>query len=258
MSDEDKTSPEDSGEREAPDAEAEKAKAAAAAKAKAEAAAAAKAAKEAAEAAKPVWERDPKIPEWEEAADDPVVTALRESHGERLLSARTLAGDLVLVVERDAIRDVARTLHDDHGFTMLIDICGADYPGREDTPRFEVVYHLMNLDTRGRVRLRVSTDEESPVPSVVPVWRGANWPEREVFDMYGVRFSDHPDMTRILMWEGFEGHPLRKDFPIEGIETGAAIYPEYYEESAGPVTGTGTGWKPPKEEDSAAETAEDA
>ncbi len=241
-----------------PDPEAEKAKAEAAAKAKAEAAAKAKAAKEAAEAAKPIWERDPKIPEWEEAQDDPVAAALREAHGEALLSARTLAGDLVLDIDRDGIREVARSLYDDHGFSMLIDICGVDYLGREDRPRFEVVYHLLNLDTRARVRLRVAADEDTPVPSVVPVWRGANWPEREVFDMYGVRFADHPDMTRILMWEGFEGHPLRKDFPIEGIETGAAIYPEYYEESAGPVTGTGTGWKPPKDEESAAETAEDA
>ena len=64
--------------------------------------------------------------------------------------------------------------------------------------------------------------------------------------MYGIRFADHPDPTRILMWEGFNGYPLRKDFPIEGVDTGAAIYPEYYEEAAGPVTGTGTGWKPPE------------
>jgi NADH-quinone oxidoreductase subunit C len=81
------------------------------------------------------------------------------------------------------------------------------------------------------------------------VWRGANWPEREAFDMYGIRFADHPDMTRILMWEGFHGHPLRKDFPVEGIDTGSAIYPEYYEESAGPVAGTGTGWKPPRDDE---------
>jgi NADH-quinone oxidoreductase subunit C len=103
----------------------------------------------------------------------------------------------------------------------------------------------------------LATDDETPVPSVVPIWRGANWPEREVFDMYGLRFADHSDMTRILMWEGFNGHPLRKDFPIEGIDTGAAIYPEYYEESAGPVVGTGTGWKPPQEDEAPTEGAED-
>jgi NADH-quinone oxidoreductase subunit C len=92
----------------------------------------------------------------------------------------------------------------------------------------------------------VATDEATPVPTVSHVWRAANWPEREVYDMYGVRFAGHPDMTRILLWEGFNGYPLRKDFPVEGIDTGSAIYPEYYEETAGPVAGTGTGWKPAK------------
>ena len=80
------------------------------------------------------------------------------------------------------------------------------------------------------------------------MWRGASWPEREVYDMYGIRFSNHPDLTRILLWEGFNGYPLRKDFPVEGIDTGSAIYPEYYEEGQGPISGTGTGWKPPKPE----------
>jgi NADH:ubiquinone oxidoreductase subunit C len=83
---------------------------------------------------------------------------------------------------------------------------------------------------------------------VIPVWEGANWTEREIYDMFGVRFTDHPDMTRILLWEGFNGHPLRKEFPVEGIDTGAAIYPEYYDEQAGPEAGSGTGWQLPKEE----------
>ena len=89
------------------------------------------------------------------------------------------------------------------------------------------------------------------------VWKGANWAEREIYDMYGVRFSEHPDMSRILMWEGFNGYPLRKDFPVEGVDTGAAIYPEYYGDDAGPVAGTGTGWKPPEppEEEPAPEEA---
>lgn len=238
------------------DEAAEKAKAEAAAKAKAEAAAKAKAAKEAAEAAKPPWQRDPDVPAWAEA-EGGLATALKEAHGESLLWARTFGGDLVVMVAREAIRDVARSLYEEHGYSMLIDICGAHYPEREESPPFEVIYHLLNLDTAERVRLRVATDEETPVPSVVPVWRGANWPEREVFDMYGVHFADHPDLTRILMWEGFTGYPLRKDFPVEGLETGSAIYPEYYEESAGPVAGTGTGWKPPVEEETASEAVDD-
>jgi NADH-quinone oxidoreductase subunit C len=125
-----------------------------------------------------------------------------------------------------------------------VDICGADYPKRE--PRFDVVYHAYSFEANRRVRLRVTTDEATPVPSVTAVWRAANWSEREVYDMYGVRFAEHPDMTRILLWEGFNGYPLRKDFPVEGLDTGSAIYPEYYDETAGPVAGTGTGWKPAK------------
>jgi NADH-quinone oxidoreductase subunit C len=226
------------------DAEA-KAKAAAAAKAKAEAAAKAKAAHEAAEAAKEIWERDPVIPEWEAADDDPLVEALRSEHPEAILTAQTFAGDLTMVVERDSVRDVCATLKNDQGYLLPVDICGADYPDREEG-RFDVVYHLYNMETNRRIRLKVVTDEETPVPSVTPVWIFANWPEREVYDMYGVRFSDHPDMSRILLWDGFNGYPLRKDFPVEGIDTGSAIYPEFYEDDAGPVAGTGTGWKPPE------------
>lgn len=227
------------------DETAAKAEAAAAAKAKAEAAAKAKAAHEAAEAAKDPWERDPQAPEWIDADADPLVESLRGSHPEAIESARSLAGDLTLEVRRDEIRDVCATLKNEEGYLLPVDICGAHYPDR-DEGRFEVVYHLYNFEANRRIRLKVRTDEEQEVPSVTPVWRGANWPEREVYDMFGVRFSDHPDMTRILLWEGFNGYPLRKDFPVEGIDTGSAVYPEYYEEEAGPIAGTGTGWKVPE------------
>ncbi len=224
------------------DAEA-KAKAAAAAKAKAEAAARAKAEREAAEAAKPAWERDPVAPETVDAADDPLVEALRAAHGEAVAGAAVRSGDLTLEIERAAVGEVAASLERDHGFRLLVDVCGVHYPQREEAP-FEVVYHVFNIESNRRVRMRVRVAEGEEVPTVCHVWTGANWPEREAYDMYGLRFSGHPDMTRILLWEGFNGHPLRKDFPVEGIDTGAAIYPEYYEEEAGPVKGTGTGWKP--------------
>ncbi len=223
---------------------AAKAKAEAVAQAKAAAAEKARLAREAKareEAAKPAWERDPATPEWEDA-DDPLARALKEELGEALLSARTYAGDLTLGVERGAVRELARSLKERHGFRLILDVCGVDYPDRD--PRFEVVYHVYDIQTDRRVRFKVEVGEDEEVPSVVSVWRGADWPEREVWDMFGVRFAEHPDMTRILMWEGFEGHPLRKDFPVEGIDTGSAIYPEYYEDEAGPVAGTGTGWKP--------------
>lgn len=184
-------------------------------------------------------------PAWLEAADDPLSIALLAAHGEAIESARSYAGDLTFKVKLEAIAEVAATLKAEHGFDLLVDICGADYSlqtGR--TPRFEVVYHAYSTGSNRRVRLKVGTDEETPVPTLCGVWRGANWPEREVFDLYGVRFAGHPDMSRILLWDGFNGHPLRKDFPVEGIDTGAAAYPESYGAASGPVAGTGTGWKP--------------
>jgi NADH-quinone oxidoreductase subunit C len=193
---------------------------------------------------KPAWEKDPAVPEWQDAASDPLAAALKEELGDAIESARTFAGDLTFQVRRDAVAQVAASLKTKHAFTYLVDVCGSDFPKRE--PRFDVVYHLYSFEANRRVRLKVMTDEATPVPTVSAIWRAANWPEREVYDMFGVRFDGHPDMTRILLWEGFNGFPLRKDFPIEGIDTGSAIYPEYYEQSAGPVAGTGTGWKPPK------------
>jgi NADH-quinone oxidoreductase subunit C len=97
---------------------------------------------------------------------------------------------------------------------MLVDVCGVDYPSREE--RFEVVYNLLSLRQNHRVRVKVTTDEDTPVPSVAEVFSSANWFEREVWDLYGVFFADHPDLRRILTDYGFEGHPLRKDFPMTG------------------------------------------
>jgi len=193
---------------------------------------------------KPVWEKDPIAPEWQDGSSDPLTVAIKEEFGDAIESARSFAGDLAFQVRRDTIAQLAASLKNRHKFTYLIDICGADYPKRE--PRFDVVYHLHSFETNRRIRLKVSTDEATPVPTVCAVWRAANWCEREAYDMFGIRFEGHPDLTRILLWEGFNGYPLRKDFPVEGIDTGSAIYPEYYQETAGPVAGTGTGWKPGK------------
>lgn len=189
---------------------------------------------------KPAWERDAVAPAATPADGDPLVQALRAEHGAAIGAARHFAGELTVVIERAAIAAVAATLKDGHGFRYLIDICGADYFQR--TPRFEVVYHLHAFPAHQRVRLKVALDESEEVPTLTGVFRGANWPEREVFDLYGLRFAGHPDLTRILTWDGFNGHPLRKDFPVEGIDTGAAIYPERYGPETGPVNKAGTGW----------------
>jgi len=100
-------------------------------------------------------------------------------------------------------------------FVSIIDICGADYPGRDR--RFDVVYHLLSPSLNQRIRIKVETDEDTAVPSAVGVFPGANWFERETYDMYGVLFSGHPDLRRLLTDYGFEGHPLRKDFPLTGF-----------------------------------------
>jgi NADH-quinone oxidoreductase subunit C len=100
-------------------------------------------------------------------------------------------------------------------FGCLIDICGADYPDREQ--RFDVIYHLLSPWLNHRIRVRVRTDEAHPVPSLIPLFPGAAWYEREAFDLYGILFAGHPDLRRILTDYGFQGHPLRKDFPLTGF-----------------------------------------
>ena len=125
-------------------------------------------------------------------------------------------GELTIYAERDAIVSLLEFLARDQlcMFEMLIDVCGVDYPERSQ--RFEVVYHLLSMRMNQRIRVKISTDEETAVPTVTELHPTANWFERETFDMYGVRFAGHPDLRRILTDYGFEGYPLRKDFPLTG------------------------------------------
>ncbi len=118
-------------------------------------------------------------------------------------------------VDREALVETLRTLRDSHGYQQLMEIAGVDYPERAE--RFEVVYCLLSVTKNHRVRLHVQTDETTPVPSVTGLWPVAGWLEREVFDMYGVVFAGNPDLRRILTDYGFEGFPLRKDFPQTGF-----------------------------------------
>ncbi len=125
-------------------------------------------------------------------------------------------GQAIITVKRDSIIPVLTKLRDDPAlhFELLIDIAGVDYPDRE--ARFEVVYQLLSLKHNRRVRVKVTTDETTAVPSVSGVYSSAGWYERETWDLFGVYFSDHPDLRRILTDYGFEGHPMRKDFPLTG------------------------------------------
>jgi len=136
--------------------------------------------------------------------------------GGAAIGSQVAFGELTVTAEAGAIVQVLQVLRDDPGlrFEQLIDICGADYPQR--ARRFDVVYHLLSLTKNRRVRVKVETDEDTAVPSVTPVYPVADWFEREAFDMYGVFFSGHPDLRRLLTDYGFQGHPLRKDFPMTG------------------------------------------
>ncbi|MFL4991195.1 MAG: NADH-quinone oxidoreductase subunit C [Microvirga sp.] len=141
---------------------------------------------------------------------------IASSLGETIENRAIAFDELTIVVRREDIVRAATFLRDDPQcrFVCFIDICGADYPAREK--RFDVVYHFLAPHHNRRIRVKVETDEVTPVPSLVEVWPAANWFEREAYDLYGILFSGHPDLRRILTDYGFEGHPLRKDFPMTG------------------------------------------
>jgi len=149
-----------------------------------------------------------------------VVQVIAERFPAAVISSHAWRGDDTVVLEREYLVEVCRFLkHDpEMAFNLPVDVCGVDYLGHRE-PRFEVVYHLYSVTHRHRVRLKVQVPEDDcEVPSVISVWRGVDWFEREAWDMYGVRFAGHPDLRRILMYEEFEGHPLRKDYPQRGYQ----------------------------------------
>jgi NADH-quinone oxidoreductase subunit C len=151
---------------------------------------------------------------------------VKEDHGSnalrRLLAERPEAvlathaqhGDATAIVGAAGIAPLMRFLRDELTFDVLVDLTAVDWPERE--PRFEVVYHLLAMDRRERLRVKAGVPESpAEIDSVVSVWPAANWLEREVWDMYGIRFRGHPDLRRLLLYDEFEGHPLRKDYPKE-------------------------------------------
>lgn len=142
---------------------------------------------------------------------------LAASLGERLQSSNVAFGELTLKVAAADIVEALTVLRDDPEwrFVNFIDVCGVDWPAREK--RFDVVYHLLSPYKNARIRVKVEADDVTPVPSVTGVFPGALWFEREAYDLYGVLFSGHPDLRRLLTDYGFEGHPLRKDFPTTGF-----------------------------------------
>ena len=148
---------------------------------------------------------------------DEVVTTIKEKFPQAVEETVCFRDEHTIRVKREHLLAVSRFLKEDPAgtFNFLSDLCGVDYRGRE--PRFEVVYHLYSMEHKHRLRMKVSLSESDlSIPSVTSIWRTANWHERECFDLLGITFSDHPDLTRILTPDGFKEHPLRKDFPLRG------------------------------------------
>jgi NADH-quinone oxidoreductase subunit C len=143
------------------------------------------------------------------------LNVLKESYAEDVLGTAMPQGDATAIIRPEALREIMRFLRDDPRtrFNLLVDITAVDHLGRK--PRFDVVYHLLSLQMRRRIRIKVRLEEANPsVESVTSLWGSADWLEREVWDMFGIRFTGHPNLKRILMYEEFQGHPLRKDYPV--------------------------------------------
>ncbi|MFQ5949390.1 MAG: NADH-quinone oxidoreductase subunit C [Nitrospiria bacterium] len=149
---------------------------------------------------------------------DPIALKIQEKYHDVFLSSNEDFSELTITLKREGLVDVCRFLHDTPSldFDLITDICSVDFPN--ETPRFEVIYQLYSIDKNHRIRLKARVPEEDcTIDSVVGIWQGANFMEREVYDMMGIRFNNHPDLRRILMTEDYdEGYPLRKDFPVEG------------------------------------------
>lgn len=149
---------------------------------------------------------------------EPLLPVLTEALGDAIVSSHAQAGDETIVVRRERWLDVHRTLREraDLAFDFLMDLTGVDYLGEGPEVRFEVIAHLYASKSKRRLRVKARLPEsDASIESLTPLWRSANWLEREAYDMFGVRFANHPDLRRILMYPEFVGHPLRKDYPFD-------------------------------------------
>ncbi len=143
-----------------------------------------------------------------------LLDTLKNRFPEAVLETHAFRGDETAVVKKEALLEAAAFLKQELGFDMLMDLTAADYLPRE--PRFELVCHFYSTTHNYRLRLKCPVEaHDAAVDSLTPLWAGANWFEREVYDMFGIKFNGHPDLRRILMYDGFEGHPLRKDYPLK-------------------------------------------
>jgi NADH-quinone oxidoreductase subunit C len=154
------------------------------------------------------------------------VKKLQEKFPASDLEVTTFRGEVNVTVSKGEIFEICKFLHSDPDlqFHLLTDLCGLDF--FPQTPRFGVVYHLCSLKNNQRLRLKTRVGEMESIPSVESIWKVANWYEREAYDLFGIRFENHPDLRRILLWDGYEGYPLRKDYPAEGPDFDKPFVPE--------------------------------
>jgi NADH-quinone oxidoreductase subunit C len=160
------------------------------------------------------------------AQNNLTINKLKEKFPNFILGATTFRGEFTVTVPKEEILQICKFLHSDPDlqYHLLTDLCGLDlFP---QIPRFEVVYHLCSIKNRQRLRLRAKVGEDESISSVESIWKVANWYEREVYDLFGISIENHSDLRRILLWDGFEGHPLRKDYPTEGPDFDKPFVPE--------------------------------
>ena len=146
-----------------------------------------------------------------------ILEKIKEKFLDDVLETSDFRGDLVATVNQEIILDLMHFLKTDSAlqFNILMDLTAVDYLWQDRSPRFDVVYHLFSLSKNHRIRIKAGVGEKNPViDSLVPLWPAANWFEREVWDMFGIKFKGHPDLRRIMMYQEFQGHPLRKDYPV--------------------------------------------
>ena len=156
----------------------------------------------------------------------PPVEKLKEKFGASIQEVKTFRGEVTVTVAKEALYEICRFLYADPDlqFRFLTDLCGVD--NLPQIPRFEVVYLLYSMKNNERVRLKTKVGVGESVSSVESIWKAADWLEREAYDLFGIPFDNHPDLRRILLWDGFEGYPLRKDYPVEGPDFDKPFVPE--------------------------------
>jgi NADH-quinone oxidoreductase subunit C len=154
------------------------------------------------------------------------IKKLREKFLNSILEVTTFRGEVTVTVTKGEVFEICKFLHSDSDlqYRLLTDLCGLDF--FPQTPRFGVVYLLYSMKSNQRLRVKTRVGETESIPSVESIWKVANWYEREAYDLFGITFDNHPDLRRIMLWDGYEGHPLRKDFPVEGPDFDKPFVPE--------------------------------